>query len=165
MIIILSEYLSMFISFILIILQINLSIKSYFIRFLLWNLLMTYITMYFVFDLYMMYSIPLDQWTVLNTVHHLCSLLLSFISIIHQFYTFELSLCLFLHYFKNIVIYNVIPHWYFSFCLIYNLSYFGIIYQGYHWNKDNRLTLKDTLQIVVLIIIQTINNTVHGKFM
>jgi hypothetical protein len=162
------ECLAFFLSTILLCLEKKKTIRMKFVEIVLWNLLMIYISFYFMFDLHLLYSQPvktLNKYAIFETVHHVLSFLLSLTSIIHQFYTFELSLCLFLHYFKNIIVYNFFVSYYLSFCVIYNLSYLGIIYQTYKWKKNNNFTINDLLHIIMLILVQFVNNFIHGYYL
>jgi hypothetical protein len=126
-------------------------------------MLMIYICVYYTYDIHLLYLKTINlmgRAIVFETVHHLCFLLLSFGSIIYQFYMFEISLCLFLHYFKNLIVFNYFVSLYVTFCIIYNFSYLGIIYKIYKWKKSGKIDFRVLILFVAIVLIQFINNSV-----
>jgi hypothetical protein len=158
------EYIALFLSMILLFLEALNTTKTYFIKTFLWNILIIYVCIYYTHSIHLLYldSINLKGQIIFQTVHHLCSLLLSFGSCIYQFYTFEISLCLFLHYFKNIIVFNYLLPLYTPFCIIYNFSYLGIIYRIYKWKKFNKIDFQTLILFVVIVLIQFNNNFAAG---
>jgi hypothetical protein len=157
------EHVALFFSMFLMFLEIKTTTKKYFIKAFMWNMLMIYIFIYYIYDIHLLYLKTINlmgRAIVFETIHHLCSLLLSFGSIVYQFYMFEISLCLFLHYFKNLIVFNYFQSLYTTFSIIYNFSYLGIIYQIYKWKQSEKIDFRVLILFVLIVLIQTINNSI-----
>jgi hypothetical protein len=162
--------------------------KFNYLKNILWNTVMTYISLYYLIETYKTTIHPgINIYLGFEIVHHLSSMLLSLTAIINQFYNLPLILVLFLHYFKNIVVYVYCSDdLYFYFCIIYNLSYFGIFYaiyillmpldnffnyklgifrdnlSHYKLKRENKCNYRDVLYSLILILIQMSNNFLYG---
>jgi hypothetical protein len=125
----------------------------------LFNLILVYVAFKYSFEIFnrLIYNnTVLQAYITNNTIHHLASVHVCLYYIKMEIFPKPILIILWLHFFKDCIIYKYFPSIYPYFCIVYNLSWFISIYYLYKY-RDNKYSYPLFINCSTIFIVNCLN--------